>query len=94
MVFTPHQEGTIVAIVVVPGASRDEIVGPHGDALKVRVTAAPERGKANDAVIHLLERRLPGCRATLLSGTRSRRKQVLLEGIAPAAAQEALAPEG
>ena len=43
---------------VVPGASRSEISGWLGDALKVRVTAAPEKGRANQAVEALLCRAL------------------------------------
>ena len=39
---------------VVPGAAKSEIVGWLGDALKVRVAAAPEKGKANKAVVALL----------------------------------------
>ena len=39
---------------VKPGAKRTGIVGTHGGALKIAVNAAPERGKANDAVVALL----------------------------------------
>lgn len=45
-------------VKVVPGSSRDEIVGWLGDALKIKVMAPPERGKANDAVVELLAERL------------------------------------
>jgi len=41
-------------IKVVPGAARDRIVGRLGDAIKVQVSAAPEKGKANEAVINLI----------------------------------------
>lgn len=41
-------------IKVVPGASRDRVVGWLGDRLKVSVAAPPERGKANAAVVDLL----------------------------------------
>ena len=43
-----------LVIKVIPGASRDRIAGRLGDAIKVQVSAAPERGKANDAVINLM----------------------------------------
>ena len=43
-----------IDIKVVPGSSKDEISGWLGDALKLRVRAAPEKGKANKAVTALL----------------------------------------
>jgi uncharacterized protein len=45
-------------VKVVPGSSRDQIVGWLGDALKIRVTAPPETSKANEAIIELLAERL------------------------------------
>ena len=45
---------TRLRVKVVPGSSRDEIVGWLGDALKIKVMAPPEKGKANDAVVKLL----------------------------------------
>jgi uncharacterized protein (TIGR00251 family) len=41
-------------VKVVPGSSRNQIVGWLGDALKIKVTAPPEKGQANDAVVKLL----------------------------------------
>ncbi|MFQ5423052.1 MAG: DUF167 domain-containing protein [Phycisphaerae bacterium] len=46
--------GVEILIKAVPGASRDRIVGPLGDAIKIQVSAAPERGKANAAIEKLL----------------------------------------
>lgn len=43
-----------IRLKVVPGASRDRVAGPLGDRLKVQVSAAPEAGKANKAVLALL----------------------------------------
>lgn len=45
-------------VKVVPGSSRNCVAGRYGDALKVKVAAAAERGKANEAVIELLARTL------------------------------------
>ncbi len=43
-----------INLKVVPGSSRNQIVGWLGDALKIKVTAPPEKGKANEAVVTLL----------------------------------------
>ncbi|MDX2114864.1 MAG: DUF167 family protein [Planctomycetota bacterium] len=48
------QGGLHILVKAVPGASRDEIAGVLGERLKVRVSAAPEGGKANRAIAELL----------------------------------------
>jgi uncharacterized protein len=74
---------TRVRVRVSPGARRTELVGRHGEAWKVRVAAAPERGRANEAVLDLLSRELelPRRAVSLVSGHAARDKVVLLEGI-------------
>ena len=54
----PDGDSVLISIKVVPGARRDEIVGPLGDDLKLRVSQPPEDGKANRAVCELLARHL------------------------------------
>ena len=68
---------TRLRLRVSPGARSNAIVGRHGEGWKVRVTAAPEGGKANDAVLRLLAERLdlPGNSLTLKSGPSSRDKR-------------------
>lgn len=68
-------EDCLITVWVVPGASRSEVVGPYGDALKIKVTAPPEAGKANRALLKLLTKRT-GAKATLEAGTTGRRKVV------------------
>ena len=70
---------------VSPGAARAAIVGRHGDAWKVRVAEAPERGRANEAVLRLLAEALavPRTALTLVSGHVAREKIVELTGIGP-----------
>ena len=74
---------TRLRLRVTPGVGRSEIVGRFGDAWKVRVSAAPERGKANDAVLRLLSARLdvPRSGLTLLSGHTGPNKVVELRGL-------------
>jgi len=68
---------------VSPGAGRSTVVGRHGDAWKLRVAAAPERGRANDSVVDLLaaslDLRRPDVR--IVSGAGSRDKVVELVGL-------------
>lgn len=51
---TDGARGVRVKVKVVPGSSRNRIVGELGDRLKVSVSAPPEGGKANDAVCGLI----------------------------------------
>jgi len=68
---------------VAPGARRSEIVGRHGDAWRVRVTAPPDRGRANEEVLEVLAAALDvrPRQLRLVSGASSRDKVVELEGI-------------
>jgi uncharacterized protein YggU (UPF0235/DUF167 family) len=77
---------------VSPGASSTELVGRYGTAWKVRVSAAPERGRANDAVVGLLARRLrvPRESLTVVSGHTGRDKVVELHGLDAAEAERRL----
>lgn len=79
-------ETTRLRLRVSPGAGRSAVVGRHGDAWKVRVTEAPERGRANEAVLRLLSEALalPRTALTLVSGHGAREKIVELTGMGPA----------
>ena len=83
---------TSLRLRVVPGAHRAGIVGRHGDAWKIRVAAAPEAGKANDAVIDLLARTLdiPSRDLELTAGGASRSKVVAVQGLTSEAAERLL----
>ena len=77
---------TRVRLRVSPGAGRAQIVGRHGDGWKVRVTEAPEHGRANDAVVRLLATALalPRDAVAIVSGHSGRDKIVELTGVGPA----------
>ncbi|HEY5057804.1 MAG TPA: DUF167 domain-containing protein [Gaiellaceae bacterium] len=83
---------TRVRLRVSPGAGRAEIVGRHGDAWKVRVTAAPEQGRANEAVLRLVAAALavPRSALTLVSGHGGRDKIVELTGMTAALVERRL----
>jgi uncharacterized protein (TIGR00251 family) len=77
---------------VSPGARGTELVGRHGDGWKVRVSAPPEGGRANDAVVDLLADRVgvPRRSVTVVSGHSSREKVVLMDGVEQAETERRL----
>ena len=87
---------TRLTLEVRPRAARDEIVGWQGAVLRVRVTAPPARGAANEAVRELLAERL-GCapsRVEIVRGHTARTKVVRIAGLAPGEAATRLAMPG
>jgi uncharacterized protein (TIGR00251 family) len=74
---------TRLSLRVLPGAGRSEVVGRYGSAWKVRIGAAPERGRANAALLRLLAQQLRIARSeiTLVSGHAGRDKVVELRGL-------------
>lgn len=77
---------------VQPRASRTEVVGPHGDAVKVRLAAPPVDGAANAALVRFLAERLgvPRDAVRLVGGAGGRRKLVEIDGLDAAEAQRRL----
>lgn len=82
----------VLRVHVQPGGGRSEVVGRHGDALKVRVAAAPEGGRANEACARLLAElfEVQAAAVGLVGGATSRSKRFALEGIEPAQVAEQL----
>jgi uncharacterized protein (TIGR00251 family) len=90
--ITGAEDGATFAVRVVPRASKDEIVGIHGDALKVRLTAPPVEGRANEALIAFLAKRL-GVRKSqveIVAGATSRRKMIRVIGLSLQGVEEHL----
>ena len=73
----------LLALKVIPGARRERIVGPLGDALKIAVAQPPEDGRANEAVVKLLATALgvPRHAVTLVGGFTSGQKLVRITGL-------------
>jgi hypothetical protein len=88
--LSDHPDGVLLDVWVVPGASRDEVAGMHDGALRVRVAAPPEGGKANRAAARLVAAVLGARRGRVVTGKAARRKQILLSGVAPDEAAERL----
>ena len=86
-----HPDGSLLTVWVVPGARRSEVTGAHGDALRVRVAAVPERGQANRAVAELLSKAL-GRRVRLTGGASSRRKRYVVIATTPEELQTLVDP--
>ncbi len=83
--LTPRGDGLLLPLRVSAGAARERLFGAHGGRLKLSVRAAPERGKANRAVLDLLAATLsiPRGDLSLVTGETSPDKVVLVRGIAP-----------
>lgn len=86
-------DGVVLTLHIQPGAKKTEVAGLHGDALKIRLAAPPVDGKANEALIAFLAKALgvPKANVELVSGQTSRAKRLRVAGVAPAAAEAALA---
>lgn len=73
----------ILQVLVQPKARRNQVVGVHAGRLKVAVTAPPDRGAANEAVMRLIAEELGVPRTTirLIRGATSRRKDLELQDL-------------
>jgi len=83
--FLPTCQGYILKIHVVPGARQTAVAGLHGDRLKVKVAAPPEKGRANEELLAFLARSLdvPLKALHLTSGATSRAKVVAVHDLSP-----------
>ena len=81
--LTPQKGGVRLHIHAQPNARKTEICGLHGDALKVKIKAPPEDGRANQELISFFAKLLevPQSRVELASGASSRRKTLLVHGV-------------
>jgi len=79
-------------VKVTPGAGRNELIGRYGDSWRIRVTSAPERGRANEATLRLLADTLsiPRRSVSVVAGHTARDKLVAADGISLAEAESRL----
>ncbi len=79
----PHAEGTIVPVKAHAAARRNAIHAGSDGALHVSVTTAPEKGKANKAIIALLATALAlrKSQVELVAGATSSNKRFLIRGL-------------
>lgn len=76
-------DGVVFNIKVLPRSSRCEIAGIQDDALKIKITAPPVDGKANNECIRFLSDRLgiKKSRITIISGQTSKNKRIAISGV-------------
>ncbi|RLS28546.1 MAG: YggU family protein [Planctomycetota bacterium] len=76
-------DGVVIRVYVQPKARREQIVGMHGDRLKLAVTEPPDKGKATAAVLRLLAAsvNIAPSQTETIRGDISRQKDVLLRGL-------------
>ncbi len=83
IVITDHADGCVLAVRVQPGARKAGVKGEQAGALKLAVTAPPEDGRANAAVLELLAELLGVKRKQLelIVGATNRNKKLLVRGV-------------
>ncbi len=81
--ITDHADGCILSVRAQPGARRNGIVGEQAGMLKVAVTAPPDKGRANNAIVAVLAETLGLKRSDieLIHGPTSRQKGFLVRGM-------------
>ncbi len=95
-VLSSTGDGVVIAIRLQPRAAQSTILGVVNGALRVRVTAPPVEGAANEALVKLLAARLrvAPSKIEIRSGERGRNKAVLIRGVTARLAEERLGIAG
>ena len=81
--FRKHNNGVIIAIKITPKANRNEIIGEQNGELRIRITAVPEKGQANRALVFFMAKTLKVSKSQvmLIQGETSRHKQIFVSDI-------------
>jgi uncharacterized protein (TIGR00251 family) len=82
--FSTKNDEVVFRVLVVPRASRSEVVGAHDGSLRVRIAAPPVDGAANEELVRVLAKAFKVSRSAvkIVSGHNSRTKQVSIKGVA------------
>ena len=83
--ITKAEEGAAFAVHIVPQSAENEVVGKHGDALKIRLTAKSASGIANDDLLDFLAEQLEIDRKNIeiAAGQSSAEKMIIVVGLTP-----------
>ena len=81
--FSVTGDGLLLRCHIQPKASRDAIAGVHNDRLKIRITAPPTDGRANEHLCRFIGKLagVPKSRISLASGQSSRQKTLVISGL-------------
>lgn len=81
LIVRRHPEGVVFKVFVQPKSSKNAVVGLHGDALKIKLTAPPVDNAANAMCVKFLAKvlRVSKSSVEIIAGHTSRNKQVLLK---------------
>jgi uncharacterized protein (TIGR00251 family) len=81
--FETRSDGILLRIQVVPGSSKNQIVGLHGSRLKIKLQAPPVDGKANEALLSFIAETLGAKKSDieLIRGSTSRSKDLLVKNV-------------
>jgi uncharacterized protein (TIGR00251 family) len=90
--ITKAEEGAAFAVHVVPKSAKNEVIGKHGDALKVNLTSNTVGGVANDTLINFIAEKLGVKRKNveIAAGLTAKEKMVVVVGISPVKAERLL----
>lgn len=90
--ITKAEEGAAFAVHVVPKSKKNEVVGKHGDALKINLIAKGASGTANEMLLNFLAEKLNIDRAKveIAAGQSSTEKMIVVVGLTPGTVEDRL----
>ena len=90
--ITKAEEGAAFAVFVVPKATKNEVIGKHGDALKINLTSNSVGGIANDTLINFICEKLDVKRdqVEIAGGLAAAEKMVIVVGLSPVVVERIL----